>query len=520
MANKPNNPSLWSKAKSLAKQKFDVYPSAYANGWAAKWYKGKGGTWRKAQFGMEISNKDISIPPLPFYYETGGEDVSEYSPNLPQMQAGGEPDGGMALQQMNAVIDKLSKLRKFITPDSDLEPWISSKLAVMDHYADAVSDYMTYSENPEMRIGGSLPRYQKAGRLNESVGADAQKIGKCGLEGSSAGSGCDPLVDRPATKQELYPTRYATLYSQLPSDRKERKAFIQNFDQLRGTNPALAGYSPEDYAAAAYEANIYNNYFGGDRQGKYYNPETGALIPEMESSVRPNSAAAYYRTKFPKADRITPEQIIGLMPLEQRKALIAAGYKQKKGGSLPRMQSAGQCPEGFVFLEEVGDCVPLDMFGTDVAPTRGISRSGIELSYPKFSIGYNYATDPFGRKTHDMKFSLPEAFRKRGSLNLSGTYTPRQSWAANLDSDFRFAKRDAERAPRLTLNASVDKFFGDPELSEMSRMERLLPPQKTLNYNIEAGLNIPLRKQGNLKISGSYGKQAMKYGGWLDEYKN
>ena len=42
----PNDPKLWSRAKALAKQKFDVYPSAYANGWAAKWYKSKGGTWR------------------------------------------------------------------------------------------------------------------------------------------------------------------------------------------------------------------------------------------------------------------------------------------------------------------------------------------------------------------------------------------------------------------------------------------------------------------------------------------
>jgi len=52
MANKPNNPSLWSKAKSMAKSKFDVYPSAYANGWAAKYYKSKGGTWRKGEKGM------------------------------------------------------------------------------------------------------------------------------------------------------------------------------------------------------------------------------------------------------------------------------------------------------------------------------------------------------------------------------------------------------------------------------------------------------------------------------------
>ena len=46
--NVPTNPTLWSKAKSLAKSKFDVYPSAYANGWAAKWYKSKGGGWKKA----------------------------------------------------------------------------------------------------------------------------------------------------------------------------------------------------------------------------------------------------------------------------------------------------------------------------------------------------------------------------------------------------------------------------------------------------------------------------------------
>jgi len=43
--NKPTNPELWSRAKSMARKKFDVYPSAYANGWAAKWYKSKGGGW-------------------------------------------------------------------------------------------------------------------------------------------------------------------------------------------------------------------------------------------------------------------------------------------------------------------------------------------------------------------------------------------------------------------------------------------------------------------------------------------
>lgn len=45
--NVPTNPSLWSSCKAQAKAKFDVYPSAFANGWAAKQYKAKGGGWKK-----------------------------------------------------------------------------------------------------------------------------------------------------------------------------------------------------------------------------------------------------------------------------------------------------------------------------------------------------------------------------------------------------------------------------------------------------------------------------------------
>jgi len=43
----PTNKDLWSRAIAAAKRKFDKYPSAYANAWASKWYKGKGGNWKK-----------------------------------------------------------------------------------------------------------------------------------------------------------------------------------------------------------------------------------------------------------------------------------------------------------------------------------------------------------------------------------------------------------------------------------------------------------------------------------------
>jgi DUF438 domain-containing protein len=45
--NCPTDPAKWAASKAKAKRKFDVYPSAYANGFAAKDYKAKGGGWKK-----------------------------------------------------------------------------------------------------------------------------------------------------------------------------------------------------------------------------------------------------------------------------------------------------------------------------------------------------------------------------------------------------------------------------------------------------------------------------------------
>ena len=44
--NKPTSPDKWDDCVSQAKAKFDVYPSAYANGWASQCYKRKGGKWK------------------------------------------------------------------------------------------------------------------------------------------------------------------------------------------------------------------------------------------------------------------------------------------------------------------------------------------------------------------------------------------------------------------------------------------------------------------------------------------
>jgi len=47
--NSPTSPEKWARAKAAARAKFKVYPSAYANLWAAKKYKSMGGGWRKTK---------------------------------------------------------------------------------------------------------------------------------------------------------------------------------------------------------------------------------------------------------------------------------------------------------------------------------------------------------------------------------------------------------------------------------------------------------------------------------------
>jgi hypothetical protein len=99
------------------------------------------------------------------------------------MAEGGEPNGGMALGQMAAVADKMNKLRQFISPEQNLDPWIASKLAVIDDSTAAISDYMMYNpEAQEMEQG--MPEMGRGGytvtRSNDRKGKTHKVTGPDG----------------------------------------------------------------------------------------------------------------------------------------------------------------------------------------------------------------------------------------------------------------------------------------------------------------------------------------------------
>ena len=114
--NKPTNPALWDQAISKAKSKFDVYPSAYANAWASKWYKAQGGGWKTAE-SVELDE---------------AEKDHEYS---------------MARAQLSTIEKAVMNLKKKMKGEGNLEAWVQSKITKAADYIDSVSDYIDSGEH-------------------------------------------------------------------------------------------------------------------------------------------------------------------------------------------------------------------------------------------------------------------------------------------------------------------------------------------------------------------------------------
>jgi hypothetical protein len=227
--NVPTNPELWSKAKSLARSKFDVYPSAYANGWAAKWYKKHGGGWKKGgKKHKKKMNEELAIfhrrkgaflvdpeqidpetglpSPAMFKFKTQalplttGEDSSDliitnYDPKkektikedaisffynkqfkklIPEDHAAIESgemvddEGQMAANQLHTIQNAIDRLRGRIKgKKQQLPAWVQSKITKATDGIDTVADYMSSDSEEQLNeIFGKI-----VGAVKRMVGA-------------------------------------------------------------------------------------------------------------------------------------------------------------------------------------------------------------------------------------------------------------------------------------------------------------------------------------------------------------
>ena len=106
----PTNPSLWSKAKAAARSKFDVYPSAYANGWAVQWYKKRGGGWKKG-VKEEINLAELSPATISSYQKKAGKQYSDLKKSTMSATSreGGYHKGYISQKEYDAQHDMADK---------------------------------------------------------------------------------------------------------------------------------------------------------------------------------------------------------------------------------------------------------------------------------------------------------------------------------------------------------------------------------------------------------------------------
>lgn len=60
-------------------------------------------------------------------------------------------DGEMAISQLRSIVDNSNELLKMLNSESNLEPWVQSKLTKAQDYISVVHDYMTHT--PEVDSG-------------------------------------------------------------------------------------------------------------------------------------------------------------------------------------------------------------------------------------------------------------------------------------------------------------------------------------------------------------------------------
>jgi len=121
--NKPTSPEKWARAKAAAKSKFAVYPSAYANAWAAKKYKSMGGGWRSTNEEVEqVEESHVAI--------AMGKEMDD--------------EGSMVMNQLDQIQRACEMLRKEIKdPEMQLPAWVQSKVTLAADYMETVAGYMT-----------------------------------------------------------------------------------------------------------------------------------------------------------------------------------------------------------------------------------------------------------------------------------------------------------------------------------------------------------------------------------------
>ena len=194
--NKPTNPDLWARAIAQAKSKFDVYPSAYANGWASKWYKEHGGEWKTVSESKKISSfissiKYAKLDPKHDKGPKGSTDDEEHGAvgekewqqqldhakkrammtTEAKEKTEYDYEGDMARGQLQSIISNAQRVHDMLEDNDNLPEWVQSKITLAEDYISTVANYMMSEVDEAVVI-----------KTNKPIGFRVADIGAGGKE--------------------------------------------------------------------------------------------------------------------------------------------------------------------------------------------------------------------------------------------------------------------------------------------------------------------------------------------------
>lgn len=251
----PTQPDKWASAKAQARAKFDVYPSAYANGWAAKKYKEMGGSWRSAAEQTEpektktflqirercwtgyktVGQKkkgNRMVPncvPEETMNESGGDKVfthgadhiEKYSDHSFATYRNGvkqtfyatldaakqalmseakekqeyDYEGDMARSQLRSIIANAQAVHDMLKPDTNMAEWVQSKITLAADYISTAADYMQSERN---EVSEAAPAWTRKEGKSPSGGLNAKGIAS--YRRANPGSKLSMAVTTPPSK--------------------------------------------------------------------------------------------------------------------------------------------------------------------------------------------------------------------------------------------------------------------------------------------------------------------------------
>ena len=196
--NVPTSPEKWARAKAMAKSKFDVYPSAYANGWASKKYKEMGGGWKSVseensllekwsqkykssidcnnpkgfsqkahcagkEKNEEVVHEDailIKKNSVKEAKEVGDEQINDGTPEGLVKKGGKtmfikpltqeakdvseyDQEGDMAKSDLRSIMANAKKVHDMLEDNDNLPEWVQSKITLAEDYMSTVANYLS-----------------------------------------------------------------------------------------------------------------------------------------------------------------------------------------------------------------------------------------------------------------------------------------------------------------------------------------------------------------------------------------